>query len=392
MRESGLTPAPVILDSRQQRFAARLANACSSKPKELHEAPSSGTPICRVVGIEHEHGRTTEDMSWPAPGEEPVVKTIILDDKSTAKRAVQRWAREKEAKVGVGVWMWWTEGSHSDDGRVGAAAVCKHGTEWRTHRSYLGTGRMEVFDAELWAIGLALGETVKRRKRLQQHGVKTVAVFSDSQAAIRRAAHLEPGPGQRLARRINRRARNLLAHGIATEIHWVPGHSGIPGNEEADRQANLARHASGSTVIEQPYTLASNRARRIYEGRSAAKAKWEADKCSKHFNYRLKGKTGTKRPVPMTSVKSLATRFYQLQCGHAPTGVYLKRFGHRENNRCWWCAGTAAQTREHLFRHCSRWRVQQKALWKAVGKVTGWKAGRCRHVQVSELFSMEECD
>jgi len=27
-----------------------------------------------------------------------------------------------------------------------------------------------------------------------------------------------------------------------------------------------------------------------------------------------------------------------------------------------------------------------------VGKVTGWKVGRCRHVQVSELFSVEECD
>jgi len=35
-RESGLTPAPVVLDSRQQRFAARLADTCSSKLKELH--------------------------------------------------------------------------------------------------------------------------------------------------------------------------------------------------------------------------------------------------------------------------------------------------------------------------------------------------------------------
>jgi hypothetical protein len=27
-----------------------------------------------------------------------------------------------------------------------------------------------------------------------------------------------------------------------------------------------------------------------------------------------------------------------------------------------------------------------------VGKVTDWNAGRCQHVQVSELFSIEECN
>ena len=144
-----LTPAPVTSDSRQQRFAARLENACSSKLKELHSNPSSGAPICRVVRKEHEHGRTTEGMNWPAPGEEPAVRTTILDDTAAAKSAVQRWAREKEAKIGAGVWMWWTDGSRSDDGRVGAAAVCKHGNEWRCRRSFLGTGCMEVFDAEL---------------------------------------------------------------------------------------------------------------------------------------------------------------------------------------------------------------------------------------------------
>jgi hypothetical protein len=54
--------------------------------------------------------------------------------------------------------------------------------------------------------------------------------------------------------------------------------------------------------------------------------------------------------------------------------------------------GTVAQTREHLLRHCSRWKHQQRELWKEVGKATGWKAGRCRKVQISELFSMEICD
>jgi hypothetical protein len=99
-----------------------------------------------------------------------------------------------------------------------------------------------------------------------------------------------------------------------------------------------------------------------------------------------------KRPIPMTSVKSLAARIYRLKSGHAPTGVYLKRFGHQDDDKCWTCGGTVAQMPEHLFRHCSRWKDQQKTLWKTVGQTTGWKAGRCRHVQISELFTIEECD
>jgi len=129
-------------------------------------------------------------------------------------------------------------------------------------------------------------------------------------------------------------------------------------------------------------------------GRSATKAKWEADKCSNLFSYRLKGIEGTKRPIPMGSAKSLAARFYRLKSGHAPTGVYLKHFGHLDDDKCWCGGGTATQTqmREHLFRRCSRWRDLQEALCKAVGKATGWKAGRCQHVHVSGLFSIDECD
>jgi len=200
--------------------------------------------------------------------------------------------------------------------------VCNHGNQWRIRRSYVGTGRMDVFNAELWAIGLAFGETVKSRERLQGNRVETVAVFSDSRAAIRQTAHLGPALWYQLARRINRRVQALLAHGNATEIHSVPGHSDILRNEKADRQGNLTRDAGGSTAIERPYTSASNTARQIAEGRSAAKAEWEADNCRNHFSRSHKGKTGIKRPVPMTRVKSLATRFYRLMCRHTPTGVY----------------------------------------------------------------------
>jgi len=129
------------------------------------------------------------------------------------------------------------------------------------------------------------------------------------------------------------------------------------------------------------------------DGRSAAKAKWEADKCSKRFSFRRKGKTGTKRPVPMTCVKSLATWFYRLNCRNAPTGAYLKWFGHQQDNIYWLCCSggkAVALSRELLFHQCSRWRNQQNTLWKVVGKAMSCKAGRCRYVQITERCCTEQ--
>jgi len=44
---------------------------------------------------------------------------------------------------------------------------------------------MEVLDTELWAIGLALDESFEKGETLQTQGVKTVAIYRDSQSAIR---------------------------------------------------------------------------------------------------------------------------------------------------------------------------------------------------------------
>jgi len=139
-------------------------------------------------------------MHWPRPDEEPAVKTVILIDDAVEKRDAKCCVREMQAKVGPGVRIWWTDGSPSDNGRVGPTVECRYRDGREAFRSHIGAGRMEVYDAELWAIGLALWESVLKWDTLQTDGVTNIAVFSDSKAAIRPTEHLEPGSGQHLAR------------------------------------------------------------------------------------------------------------------------------------------------------------------------------------------------
>jgi len=104
-RDSGLPPAPVITESRQQRFAASLANKCSSNLRKLHQNPSSGTLVCSAVKTEQEDGQICDRLDWPVPRKDSWVTTVIRADTTAGKRTIHHWARDIEAKLGAGVWM-----------------------------------------------------------------------------------------------------------------------------------------------------------------------------------------------------------------------------------------------------------------------------------------------
>ena len=110
------------------------------------------------------------------------------------------------------------------------------------------------------------------------------------------------------------------------------------------------------------------------------------------LQLQTQGQGRDQKTYPNDKRKVAGCQVLPTKSGHAPTGFYLKRFGHRDDDKCWWCGWTLSQTWEPLVRHCSRWRDHQKDLCKEGGKATGLKASRCRHVPISKLVSIEECN
>jgi hypothetical protein len=124
MRDRETTPAAVALDTRQRWLIIQLPSNCEgSMSTELYNYHTPGVPGDRVAMKEHARRTKAETLGWPDPGEEPAVKTTILEDNTTAKMATKLWARRQENKAGSGTWMWWTHGSPMAEGRVEAAAV-----------------------------------------------------------------------------------------------------------------------------------------------------------------------------------------------------------------------------------------------------------------------------
>jgi ribonuclease HI len=96
----------------------------------------------------------------------------------------------------------------------------------------------EVFDTELRAIYECL-LTCQNHARIHHLRQCHIHIFSDNQATITHSASLDRGPGQELAALIYDTALALRPHIVQVMVHWVPGQTGVPGNEKANMVAKL---------------------------------------------------------------------------------------------------------------------------------------------------------
>jgi len=127
--------------------------------------------------------------------------------------------------------MIYKEGSGINQ-KIGAAAVSPN----RTPRCFLGAiTNYTVYSAELYGIILAAILAC-----IPNHGKRKLVICIDNQAAIRAVINPDKSSGQHLVKLIVKFINRLRSIGIETELHWVPAHIGIAGNEMADTAAKQA--------------------------------------------------------------------------------------------------------------------------------------------------------
>ena len=75
----------------------------------------------------------------------------------------------------------------------------------------------------------------KKTRQVQDSWV--INVFCDSQTAINNLRERNVYAGQALKFQIYQKAQKLVERGHNVSVMWVPGHSGVDGNERADKAA-----------------------------------------------------------------------------------------------------------------------------------------------------------
>jgi ribonuclease HI len=316
-----------------------------SQAKEvLKGATGLGKQIESVLGFT---GQTEEMMLPDSPV--PLEVELVMSERTEAKAEAERW------RPGLTIF---TDGSRTDSGAAGYAVAWQNGHRWVGIKSHMAYNH-EAFDAECAALARALEVAARRRITPEK-----VTIFSDAQAAIRRMASEEPGPGQKHAIQarkwvgVLRKARP----DIVIEIRWCPAHEGVMGNEKTDEWAKLAAEEPDAHGVEwlgqtdkygrrpmpPPRSLA-NIAREISEKKWTEAKQW-AERRIAAKKYRMPADQRPNRPVAGCP-KWLAGRFYQLKTGRCLTGQYLKWTKNRPDAKCGWCS-CKVQTREHLFKNC----------------------------------------
>jgi ribonuclease HI len=229
------TPASYILHKAIAKGIARALSGASipRHPSPLEQSLHYYRYLFRNETLDNVPLETIDPHIVPPWWEPP--QTTIAPNKDEATKRHNEITIEGSETLAI-----YTDGS-SINGKVGTAAIVPE-LDY-TIRIYMGLDTTStVYAAELQGVLAAIqvaGTELKGRPGWEN---RKVAIFIDSQAAIRATQDPRRQSGQYILRQIVDMLQIIQEKtpGAKIELHWIPAHTGVEGNERADIAAKEA--------------------------------------------------------------------------------------------------------------------------------------------------------
>ncbi|RKK75713.1 hypothetical protein BFJ68_g18084 [Fusarium oxysporum] len=346
-RESGIPPVDQLLEARRLRSSARLKSLDEAHPLAKRTAPLTQPTYHNLIKRRYQTQtesafrtrlRRTDELL--APCERPKLVQRCFHQEQMPP--LQMASKEKS----TGAFLHWIERLDPltlvvySDGSLSSEGAASYG--FTIHQNNVpifdGSGRLgpaEVFDAE--ATGALEG--LKAALNLQGSAGQTIFICLDNLAA---ATCLRGTPSDS-SQDVFLEFQALAASHGATQILWVPGHSSIPGNEQADK---LAKAASSLLEPEGALpTLAYLRRIARQKPKEAFETWWSTSAPEQYKRLNLKATTGC--PPELTLPRAALHHLLAARSLHGDFAAYHERFDHGDARLVCSCGRRKAP--DHIF-------------------------------------------
>ncbi|EFY95407.2 Endonuclease/exonuclease/phosphatase [Metarhizium robertsii ARSEF 23] len=345
-RESGIPPVLQLLETRRLRFSARIKSLDLAHLLVKRTVEETPRPVIKAIKLKFQlqpknfptRLRRTNELL--ANSQRPTLIPRTYSDEPL--QPLQTASKEESAEDFV-QWLQtippftlivYSDGSLSPNGAAGYGyAVHQSGRSICQGAGRLGPA--EVFDAE--AKGALEG--LKAALRLPQSVTQKIFVCLDNIAAARCLR----GKPSESSQRVFLTFQALAKTHRMTEVRWIPGHTKIPGNEQADvlAKAGCAQPEPADAVP----TLAFLRRTARQRAKIAVQAWWDASAPDKYQSLTLKFPSSC--PPELGLPRTILHHLLAARTHHGDFADYHERFRH--DNACIICSCGRRKAPTHLF-------------------------------------------
>ena len=206
----------------------------------------------------------------------------------------------------------------------------------------------------------------------KEWGIQSAIIYIDSQAAITATQLMKPTTGHYIFDALHEHVAMLRKKhsGLRIKIRWSPGHKGIEGNEQADKQAKKAITDGSSNTEKLPKILKKllPRSKTAIKWAYNKKLKctmqklWQKSKCYDRMKKSDPAAPSSKYVDLITGLPRKHTSILtQLQMGHMPLAKHLFRIGKADSPVCPACQ-QADEMIQHYILHCPAHQVARQNL------------------------------